>query len=79
MSEDDEKPICEACFGDMMEQMTGNGVGYENGYYQCRPLSQHEIENCSINNINFCEHHYDKIVKESKEENERDRGHINKK
>tara|TARA_R110002126_G_scaffold281527_1_gene429363 strand:+ start:430 stop:723 length:294 start_codon:yes stop_codon:yes gene_type:complete len=56
--DEDEKPICEECFCEMMEQMTGNGVGYENGYYQCDPLSQHEIENCSIKNINYCKNHF---------------------
>ena len=64
----DEEPICEECFGEMREQMTG-GVGEENGWYQCPALSPHEIQNYTVGDLNFCEKHYNKMVEEEKNQN----------
>jgi hypothetical protein len=65
---DEEHGICEECFGEMMEQM-GDGVGEENGYYQCPALSPHEIKNCAVGDLTFCEKHYNKMVEEEKNQN----------
>ena len=65
---DEEHAICEECFGEMMEQM-GDGVGEENGYYQCPALSPYEIKNCAVGDLTFCEKHYNKMVEEEKNQN----------
>jgi hypothetical protein len=58
---DEEHGICEGCFGEMMEQMTEGG-----GYYQCPALSPYEIQKYTVEGINFCEKHYNEIVKNEK-------------
>jgi hypothetical protein len=65
---EDDFDICEECFGEMLDQM-GDGVGEENGWYQCPALSPHEIKNCAVGDVTFCEKHYNKMVEEEEEEN----------